>query len=384
MIGSVVTLAKKYNPKYEPEKLIKSARFRITPYGEYIHAEVTPAEWIVDGLMNRNTMTLITAKPGRGKSMAMMQLTIALASGTDWVGTPVKNKIPVVYFNAEDGREKFHERVHSYMDFCGFNREVRSEIGKTFAYMGADEDFYNLTDEGLDYLIKDINRVYGGRRPVFICDPLGAFKGDVDLNSEAMGNVIRKFIKLKNGINGDVIIVHHMSDKQNEQEDHVNDYLGATAIGATCRQIYTLTEISNADAGEYGIATEDRKWFIKLRHRKADRGVLNDPLIWRRQRETGLLVPGGGVVDRELQMAALQAGMTDEEREAQAVACEVIRARIRVAGSFRTGGYRSTDSLIGLMGERWADVSRFQSWVQIWLDVRVFVRDGERQPLKLP
>lgn len=66
-------------------------------------------EWLVEGLIPANNVTLLYGDGGVGKSLLGYQLAIAVASGTEWVSfRPTRG--PVVYLSAEDEKDEIHRR----------------------------------------------------------------------------------------------------------------------------------------------------------------------------------------------------------------------------------------------------------------------------------
>ena len=66
--------------------------------------------WIVPGLIPDRTVTDIAADGGTGKSMLMLQLATAVATGSRWLDIEVERG-PVLYFSAEDELDEVHRRL---------------------------------------------------------------------------------------------------------------------------------------------------------------------------------------------------------------------------------------------------------------------------------
>lgn len=71
---------------------------------------VPPRQWLVDGLVPQKTVTLFSGDGGTGKSLLALQLAIAVATGTGWIGRPVKTG-RVIFLSAEDDDEELHRRT---------------------------------------------------------------------------------------------------------------------------------------------------------------------------------------------------------------------------------------------------------------------------------
>lgn len=62
-----------------------------------------PPRWLVHGRMTRQTLTVLGAKPGVGKSWLASDLGLAVASGRPFLGHPVPEPGRVLYVDAENG-----------------------------------------------------------------------------------------------------------------------------------------------------------------------------------------------------------------------------------------------------------------------------------------
>ena len=67
-------------------------------------------KWIVDGLIPRDEVTMITGNGGEGKSMLTMQLLVAATAGGDWLGHKVPN-MRVLGVYCEDDEDELHRRT---------------------------------------------------------------------------------------------------------------------------------------------------------------------------------------------------------------------------------------------------------------------------------
>jgi RecA-family ATPase len=71
---------------------------------------VPPREWLVEGLIPMRQVTLIYGDGATGKTLIELQLSVAVATGTDWLG-----KLPregnVLILSAEDDIDETHRRL---------------------------------------------------------------------------------------------------------------------------------------------------------------------------------------------------------------------------------------------------------------------------------
>ncbi len=71
---------------------------------------VPPREWLVHGLVPRKTVTLFSGDGGTGKSLLALQLAVAVAAQTAWIGRTV-NTGRAIFLSAEDDDDELHRRL---------------------------------------------------------------------------------------------------------------------------------------------------------------------------------------------------------------------------------------------------------------------------------
>ena len=71
---------------------------------------VPPREWLVHGMVPQRTVTLFAGDGGTGKSLLALQLGVASAAGTAWLGKSVKQG-RVIFISAEDDEDELHRRL---------------------------------------------------------------------------------------------------------------------------------------------------------------------------------------------------------------------------------------------------------------------------------
>ena len=71
---------------------------------------VPPREWLVHGLVPQKTVTLFGGDGGTGKSLLALQLAVAVAGQTKWIGK-VADTGRVIFLSAEDDDDELHRRT---------------------------------------------------------------------------------------------------------------------------------------------------------------------------------------------------------------------------------------------------------------------------------
>lgn len=169
--------------------------------------------WIVPGLLQRGTVTLVSAKGGAGKSLLTLALCVRLAAGG---GGPLlawdlpAEKVPTVLLDAECGAIRLDRRMRELV----MGGELTAE-----AVDRATPDFYPHTAEALSKRGVILGRLEEllDRTPdvkVVVIDPLRSFLPDSveDENANlAIGRVIDDLVGLAKRRNVAVLILDHDS-----------------------------------------------------------------------------------------------------------------------------------------------------------------------------
>ncbi|MCR9061812.1 MAG: AAA family ATPase [Rhodobacteraceae bacterium] len=80
---------------------------------------VPPRDWLVDEMVPQKTVTLFSGDGGTGKSLLALQLAVAVATGSTWIGRAVSHG-RVIYLSAEDDDDELHRRLD---DILGSERK---------------------------------------------------------------------------------------------------------------------------------------------------------------------------------------------------------------------------------------------------------------------
>lgn len=97
-----------------PAKKMTTAGLRIVQASSFAGKPVPERPWLVRDLIPRRQVTFLSGDGGVGKSLLALQLAVATATATDWIGTvPVPGA--VLYLSAEDETDEHHRRI---ADIC--------------------------------------------------------------------------------------------------------------------------------------------------------------------------------------------------------------------------------------------------------------------------
>lgn len=228
-------------------------------YGELLRMEFPPLKYIVDGILPVG-LGLLGGRPKVKKSWAALQLSLAVASGEDFLGKKTERN-SVLYYCLEDSTRRIQGRIN-LLRFCDRNNlenlplEFRPEITP----INLPGDFSGM-QELRDIVSQKIFRV-------IIIDTLArAFSGKVDWNDlGSVTNYLAPIQKLALDNEIAIVFVDHMKKpgQQGSAEDVIDDILGSTgktAVLDTVWGIYgkrgesgALLRITGRDVEEQDIA----------------------------------------------------------------------------------------------------------------------------------
>lgn len=165
--------------------------------------DVSPTEYLVKGLIEDDTLSLLFGAPASGKSFIAMNLACSIASGTPFFGREVKSG-PVIYI-AGEGRRGLRKRAYAWSQMNGFDWGRLSVLlsERSIGLLDAPE-LLSLMEE------IDNNVPKHGEPVLIIVDTLNRNFGGGDENSNGdMGKFIKSLEHLQNRYNCSVLIVHH-------------------------------------------------------------------------------------------------------------------------------------------------------------------------------
>ncbi|PKN12443.1 MAG: hypothetical protein CVU69_08150 [Deltaproteobacteria bacterium HGW-Deltaproteobacteria-4] len=188
--------------------------------GKELRAMNIQIEWLVDGLIPRESVTLLYGRGGIGKTTLAMQVADAIDKGTDIYGMKTcKTQVIVVDFEN--------------------SLAVLSERAKKTAVDGVLFWDSSLNPPALDKAGSEAYRELLSRYPkaLFIIDTLRSAHGGDENNSETMSLIMRRMRELRDA--GATVVLLHHTPKGNDRQ-----FKGSGAIFDLCDQTLALYQTS--------------------------------------------------------------------------------------------------------------------------------------------
>jgi RecA-family ATPase len=103
---------------------------------ELSQREIPRRRWIVPDYIPDRTVTMLAGDGGTGKSILALQLAVAVATGTEWIGLRPMEGV-VLYVSAEDDVDEVHRRL---ADICAQRSIALSELSDLHVWDRAGRD----------------------------------------------------------------------------------------------------------------------------------------------------------------------------------------------------------------------------------------------------
>lgn len=177
-------------------------RFRI--FGASDLLTQSPLEWLVKGLIPKQTAIVIFGPSGDGKSFVTLDLAWSIAAGLDCFGQLPVTQGPVVYVGSE-GRTGLARRFHAWVQ----HRKTNSKTLKDWHWT---TDRLDLCDHtAVEAFLSDLSRALGRSRPVLIVfDTLAkCLVGRDESNAKDMGLAVDALRTIRERLDCATLVVHH-------------------------------------------------------------------------------------------------------------------------------------------------------------------------------
>jgi RecA-family ATPase len=182
---------------------------------------IEPPTYLIDRYLVRDTLALLFADPGVGKSFLAIDWMMHVATGQDWQGFEVKKSEPVFYIVAE-GVAGFGLRTKAWKQFHGKSKD---ECAPVLMLDGA----ANLSDGSTDGDVAQLLEIVEEQRPALIViDTLARSSVGSDENwSKDMNIIVHNADALRRASGACVLILHHTGHQNKDRERGSSSLHGA-------------------------------------------------------------------------------------------------------------------------------------------------------------
>ena len=222
--------------------------------------------YLIEGLIAEGTLTVLGGEEGVGKSMFLMNLGMALASGIQkFLGWGVNAPAKVLYLNNEMGYSKFIRRFKSMANGVGSLKLEKFSTPQHFPHFEISK--------------KQLIEYVSAKRPDLIIFDCMYLMHDADENDASeMKSFIRDVAIFAREYNSAVILAHHV--KKGKRGDLLNSHSlrGSSAISAFADNVFLLTRDSKNETERFFRIVKSRD--LPDSNRLHYRLSLNEETLW--------------------------------------------------------------------------------------------------------
>lgn len=121
------------------------------PASAWADLPIPSRKWHVEELIPGNTVTMLGGDGGTGKSLLALQLAVATATGTSWIGCDIDQPGKAMVLSAEDDVEELQRRVAA---ICNAENLPRSSLGNLLVKSTAGEETLMASLDGKTNTLK--------------------------------------------------------------------------------------------------------------------------------------------------------------------------------------------------------------------------------------
>jgi hypothetical protein len=171
---------------------------------DLLRASFPPAPWLVTGLVTKGGTTVIAGEPKAGvKTWILLELAIAIATGTRAFGEFFADLGRVAVFFAEDQAQSVRNRTRATLEGAG-----RRLAAGQLMLQPRGEFIDILKDEDLAWVIASARRL--GKLDLLVLDPLRDIHSGEEDKSDSMRDVMRRLRVLGELLGCTVAVSHHV------------------------------------------------------------------------------------------------------------------------------------------------------------------------------
>jgi hypothetical protein len=193
-----------------------------------------PVEYLVEGLIAAGSLAVVYGAPGTYKTMLLIDMLIAVATGTHWLqpmpntGGRAKKTIaaPTMLIDFDSGDRRSAERIEALAK----SRRLAPDSKTKIFYVSMPSPWLIASQrDGVLQLAEDI-KTHGVR--LVVIDNLGVITGGIDENSSEMVSVMSNLRWLTETTGSAIVLIHHERKSTGEARKGGDALRGHSSINA--------------------------------------------------------------------------------------------------------------------------------------------------------
>jgi hypothetical protein len=250
-------------PATEPEQRpIQASTFRLRD-----PATIEPRDWLYKRIFIRRYVTGTFAPGAAAKTQINLLDLVTMACGFDLATRePLKRgPLAVWYVNVEDDLEEIERRIGAICLHYGI---TDADLGGRLHVDTDREGRYLIAEQSKEGVIVRaavvdaiLEQVKARGIDLLLVDPLVGMHAVSENSNPEMNRVISQLRRVAETGSCGVHVIHHVR-KGGDGEVSAEDGRGASAIKDACRAIRTLSPMSEQEASDFGIPSEQRRFYV--------------------------------------------------------------------------------------------------------------------------
>jgi hypothetical protein len=246
------------------------------------HQPIPPRQWLLGNVFCREFPSGLIGAGAGGKTSLRIAQALALTSGRPLTGEHVFVRCNVLIVCLEDGMTELRRRVRAAMIHHKVDREdvkgrlfLTTPMGMKMARYG---DKNSVVAGDLDAAIRAF--VDEKEIDLVMLDPLKKAQAVEENNNDDMDAVVTILAALAIAKNIAVDVSSHERKSGAPDAGDVNRARGAGAIKDGARLMYTITLMTETEAGTFGVSDRERRFLFRVDSAKVNIAPPSDAAQW--------------------------------------------------------------------------------------------------------
>lgn len=211
----------------------------VTDFDAEWDEELTPSDWIIEGVLGTHEKMMLSGPSKAGKSFALLQLCAAIAEGDTWMGMRVKQG-HVLYINLELKRDSRIRRLKEVFAVNGYGKANLNRI-HSLDLRGLSAPLEQLTS-------KIVRQAAKYRCSTIIIDPIYKIMAGDENSAESVARFCNQLDNLSRMLDCSVVYCHHYSKGQQGQKSSMDRASGSGVFARDVDTLFAMTELEVTEA----------------------------------------------------------------------------------------------------------------------------------------